>query len=380
MTEKAAYDKKANIPQIRKSKAPGLQIIELQRAFGTEYFITATTHGEESAPAMFQKAAQAVRQNRAQILSQEIFGIADSDGADGKAWREAFQGIQGPVTWLEDGYKIPLCGTHIWAIADAQVHRIETGGNLIGSWFVDSWAKYCRLGGILSGNNSASRNDQALHVITKLQDALHSVKMDYHEVFRTWFYNDNILQWYDDFNLVRNDIYQKWGIFDRLIPASTGVGGRNTAGAALVGGLLAVQPISDHCQIQAVLSPLQNPALDYGSSFSRAVELALPDHRRIFVSGTASINPEGKTVHIGDPKSQVKLTMEVVFAILKSRGMDWSDVTRALAYFKYAQDAPLFERYRNDNQVPDFPVVIVENDICRDDLLFELEVDAVRLQ
>ena len=380
MAEKSAYDKKSDPPQIRKTITPGLQVIELQRAAGTEYFITAIPHGDESAHAVFQKAAQAVRQNHAQIISQEIFGIADSDGTAGNGWRQAFQGIQGPVTWLEDGHKVPLCGTHVWAIADAQVNRIESVGKVIGSWFADPWAKYCRLGGILPGNNFASRNDQALHVMSKLQDALHSANMNYQQVFRTWFYNDNILQWYDDFNLVRNDVYQKWGIFERLVPASTGVGGRNTTGAAIVGGLLAVQPTSDHCRVQAVVSPLQKPALDYGSSFSRAVELVLPDHRRIFVSGTASIDPEGDTVHIGDPKAQVQLTMEVVFAILQSRNMDWADVTRALAYFKHAQDAPLFAQYRNDNQIPDFPVVITENDICRDDLLFELEVDAVRLQ
>jgi len=71
--------------------------------------------------------------------------------------------------------------------------------------------------------------------------------------------------------------------------------------------------------------------------------------------------------------------MDVVFAILESRHMDWADVTRALAYFKHAHDAHLFEQYRKDNQIPDFPVVIAENDICRDDLLFELEVDAICL-
>ena len=379
MTEKSACDKKANPPQIRKTRAPGLQVIELQRAAGTEYFITAIPHGDESPHAIFQKAAQAVRQNHAQVISQEIFGIADADGTAGNAWRQAFQGIQGPVTWLEDGHNVPLCGTHIWAIADARVNRVESAGKLIGSWFADPWAKYCRLGGILPDDNSASRFEQASNVIKKLLRILQAEKMNYQQVFRTWFYNDNILQWYDDFNHVRNDIYQKWGVFDRLVPASTGVGGRNTTDAALVGGLLAVQPKSDECRVQAVISPLQNPALDYGSSFSRAVEISLPDHRRIFVSGTASIDPEGNTVHRDDPQAQVKLTMEVVCAILESRNMDWADVTRALAYFKHAQDAHLFEQYRKDNHIPDFPVVIARNDICRDDLLFELEVDAIRL-
>jgi len=47
-------------------------------------------------------------------------------------------------------------------------------------------------------------------------------------------------------------------------------------------------------------------------------------------------------------------------------------------YFKQAENTPLFARHLQDNRLPRFPAVIVENDICRDDLLFEIEVDAVK--
>jgi enamine deaminase RidA (YjgF/YER057c/UK114 family) len=108
------------------------------------------------------------------------------------------------------------------------------------------------------------------------------------------------------------------------------------------------------------------------------VQLDLPNHSRLYVSGTASIDPSGKTAHIGEPQAQVKLTMEVVYAILKSRGMGWDNVKRAMAYFKHAKDAPIFRKYCTENNLADFPAVIVENDICRDELLFEIEVDAIR--
>ena len=126
-----------------------------------------------------------------------------------------------------------------------------------------------------------------------------------------------------------------------------------------------------------VPSPLQSSATQYGSSFSRAVELELPDLRRLYISGTASIDEQGKTVFIGDTAGQVRQTMEVVQAILHSREMDWGDVTRSLVYFKRGTDAPLFEKHRQENGVPPFPAITVENDICRDELLFEIEVDAV---
>ena len=164
-----------------------------------------------------------------------------------------------------------------------------------------------------------------------------------------------------------------------MVRASTGVGGSSPAGAAVVANLFAVERKSDKVRIEALPSPLQCPALDYGSSFSRAVELAVPGLRRVLVSGTASIAPGGETAHVGDVDAQLELTMDVVLAILESRGMGWKDVTRGIAYFKECEDAPAWDKYRARVSLPDMPVVVAQNHICRDDLLFEIEVDAAVL-
>jgi len=66
--------------------------------------------------------------------------------------------------------------------------------------------------------------------------------------------------------------------------------------------------------------------------------MTLPGCRRLLVSGTAGIDRSGKTVYVGDVKLQTEFTMEVVGAILESRGMDFSNVTRGIGYFKYAKD------------------------------------------
>jgi enamine deaminase RidA (YjgF/YER057c/UK114 family) len=163
-----------------------------------------------------------------------------------------------------------------------------------------------------------------------------------------------------------------------LVPASTGIGGRNANGSALTGGLLAVEPKSEDLRVFAVPSPLQCPALEYGSSFSRAVEFQASAHRRLFVSGTASIEPGGETVHVGDVDKQIDTTMQVVAAILESRDMDWADVIRGSAYVKHPEDAPAYSRYCAAKSLPDIPVTLTNNAICRDNLLFEIEVDAAR--
>ena len=56
--------------------------------------------------------------------------------------------------------------------------------------------------------------------------------------------------------------------------------------------------------------------------------------------------------------------------------MSWAVVARVMAYFKDIDEADVLERYCLDKGLPDLPVVVSSADICRDDLLFEIEVDA----
>ena len=110
----------------------------------------------------------------------------------------------------------------------------------------------------------------------------------------------------------------------------------------------------------------------------RAVEIDQPGSRLLTISGTASIEPGGETVHLDDTKKQIELTMEVVHEILKSRNMDWEDTARAIAYFKDDSEAYMLEEYCIENNLPELPVAISHADVCRHDLLFEIELDAVK--
>jgi len=364
---------------IRKNTSTDLQIITLNRGTFREYFMTSTSGSKKSSRSLFQEMAEAVRERKACVISQDVFGVPDKDGSGMRMLKEAMGDINAPVTWLEDGHTADLYGAHLRAVSGPSVERLRLDGRIVGSVFEDNYARYCYLGGLLPGSANLSRSEQARMIFDRMDELLGVAGMDFNHVVRTWFYNNDILDWYGDFNRVRDDFFHNKGIYNGLVPASTGVGGCNSTGRALVSGLLAVKAKNKEVRIFEVRSPLQSAALEYGSSFSRAVELDLPDHRRLYISGTASIDPDGITAHVGDPGAQVRLTMQVVHAILDSRGMDWTDVTRGLAYFKRAEDAPLFEEYLANSKVQPFPVVIAENCICRDDLLFEIEVDAVRI-
>lgn len=358
----------------------GLYAARLSCGGVDELFVTAVPYGSVHLRTMFEHAMGIVRGADATVLRQDIFGIPAEPDDGMRALEEVCGAHNWPVTWLEEGAGAgtALTGTHFQAVSGAPVDRIHAGGRVIGTVFENEHARYCRLGDICADDVSRPRTEQAREAFGKMEAALGQAEMDFSQVARTWLYLDDILSWYDDFNEVRTQFFNERGVFDGVVPASTGVGGSNAAGAALVADVLAVKPKNDTARVFAVPSPLQCPAPEYGSSFSRAVEIEAPDSRRVLVSGTASIDAEGRTVHIGNMRKQVELSMDVVHAILESRGMDWIDVTRAIAYVKHGPGAETYRRYCADRGLPLLPVVVAENDICRDDLLFEIEVDAVQ--
>lgn len=365
---------------VKKQTAPGLFVAGLSRSSVEELFVTSVMGKGEQLQELFEKALATVRRKNATILAQDIFIPPSMKNQVTPALSNACGGIDWPVTTILNATysgAVPSA-TQIHAVAaQGGLRRIELDGQIVGSVFQDDFGRHCRLAGINSTDVSSSRTQQARRVFEKIEAALHEGGMEFSNVIRTWLWLDDILAWYGRFNKVRNDFFTERNVYDGLVPASTGMGGKNRVGAALIADAYAVQPRDESVQAFAVPSPLQCPALEYGSSFSRAVELKMPDHRRLFISGTASVGRDGKTVHLDDVPAQIGTTMKVVGAILESRRMNWTDVTRAVAYVKHAKDTPAFTDYWAQNSLDDLPVVIAENDICRDNLLFEIEVDAV---
>jgi enamine deaminase RidA (YjgF/YER057c/UK114 family) len=355
----------------------GHHLVTVPTADARDLFLSLAALPGESPAQLFQRLYQFTEtQPSLRILRQDVFGVLGGGPAD-PAYR--LNGSEWPMTWVEqgNGQGSPVAGVQVHAVTGLAVKPLKLRGHTVGVCYEDAVARHCLLAGLRPADAQASRGAQTRQVLDAIEEALALAGMSFADVYRTWFFLDDILDWYDEFNVVRNDFFRSRRVYDRLVPASTGVGGRNAAGTALVADLLAVQPRGAGVSLLAVPSPLQCPALEYGSSFSRAVELALPGQRRLFVSGTASIHPDGRTAHVGDPAAQVALTMEVVEAILRSRTLGWEDVTRAIGYFKHMDDAPLFDRWCATRGLPPMPVILAKNDICRDDLLFELELDAV---
>ncbi len=310
----------------------------------------------------------------AQIIGQFTFaGCQHFDTIDALAW---------PSSWLQgDACKSgEVSAIQVVAISGVELTPIKLDGKTVGYSYEDENARYCRLFGLQPADLSASREEQTLSLFERMAESLEQCGMVFTDTVRTWLYLDKLLEWYDEFNVVRTKFFEDYGVFDKMVPASTGIGACNPQGAAITADLIAVVPKNDSVTVEAVESPLQESALDYRSSFSRAAEVGYPTHRTIYISGTASIEPKGATVHLDDPVKQIELTMEVVEAILKSRDMDWCDVTRGIGYFKSDTYVEIYKNYCETNNLPEFPLAISHADVCRDNLLFEIEVDATKVK
>lgn len=324
------------------------------------------------------RLALALQEFEADIVHLMVFGNINAHSAVTEALMRILGNIDWPVTWVEGAAcdDSPLAGLQAFAFSGGQVRRIRLGRRVVSSVFEDGAFRHCLLGGLLPEENSSSGADQTKQTLDRLEKALVQSGFLFSDLIRTWFYLDGMLDWYDDFNQVRTQAYSGIEFRTGSLPASTGIGGRNPAATALVAGAWAVRPLNGAARVQEVPSPLQCPAPAYGSSFSRAMEISSPAGCRLFVSGTASIAPDGRTLWQRDARKQIAQTMHVVEAILQSRGLSWSELTRATAYFKHRADARFFGEWCAARGGFSPAVVLANCDVCRDDLLFELELDA----
>jgi len=345
---------------------------------GSEVTITATPVPREGIMELFGRLAAALHELDANLVHLMVFGNVAAEPAGTEAMRRIFGALDWPVTWVDgsacDGQ--PIAGLQAFAVMGREVQRIRQNGGVIGSVYEDGTFRHCRLGGLGPNQLSAPRGEQTKQTLDNLGAALASGGFGFADVMRTWFYLDDILSWYGEFNQARTQVYSGIKFRTGSLPASTGIGARNCAAAALTVGAWAVQPLSPAGRVEEVASPLQCPAPCYGSSFSRATEISSPAGRALTVSGTASISPDGRTLWVGDVRQQLSQTMQVVEKILQARRFEWADVTRATAYFKHRADAPALAEWSAENSSLPPLAVASHCDICRDDLLFEIEVDA----
>jgi enamine deaminase RidA (YjgF/YER057c/UK114 family) len=343
------------------------------------FTLTFTPEPREELSALCRRIATCLDERKATPLHFLVFGNSHAAPAGMAALEKSFGRVNFPVTWVEgaDCGGKPVAGIQLYAFT-GDVERIERHGEVVGSVFTEDGARQCFVGGLMHSDPTLPAAEQTRQTLGELQATLALAGFELADTVRTWFFLENILKWYDDFNRARTKIYSGVKFRTGSLPASTGVGAKNPAGSALALAAWAFRPLIKTARAEEIASPLQCPAPAYGSSFSRAMEIYTEHSRRLFISGTASIAPGGRTLWVGDVRKQIELSMDVVEAILRSRGCSFADVARATAYFRHPADAEFFSEWMAANKLGQMPVVAAQCDVCRDDLLFELEAEAER--
>jgi len=127
-----------------------------------------------------------------------------------------------------------------------------------------------------------------------------------------------------------------------------------------------------------------NEAYDYPTkvSFVRGMRVDLDNCTMLFISGTASVNEEGLSIHDGDIKAQTRRTFTNITALLEAEGADWHDMVRTTCYLADFRHYDEFNEVRNafyeEQGLDPLPAsTCIEARICRPELLVEIEAIAM---
>ena len=127
-----------------------------------------------------------------------------------------------------------------------------------------------------------------------------------------------------------------------------------------------------------------NEAYDYPSrvSFVRGMHVELDNCVMLFISGTASVDENGASIHQGDVRAQTRRTFTNIKALLESENADWHDIVRTTCYLADFRDYEAFNEIRNEFYEEEglHPVpasTCIEARICRPELLVEIEAIAI---
>lgn len=253
------------------------------------------------------------------------------------------------------------------------------------------------LGFALFSTDTRSAAESAFEQMKGILDA---EGMSFNNLVRQWNYIGNILeekkgfQNYQIFNEVRSEYYGKYRTVHGY-PAATGIGMK-------LGGVTI-----DFCAVmtneKVMVKPIENPnqvnAYEYGQQvlkgvsgkgksvkhppqFERALFLKENFKSTLLISGTASIIGQD-TIGIDDVEKQTMVTIENINKLTDQRRIgqsitntdtEWGKFILLRVYIKNQDDFSKVKTICTD-QFPDVPAIFIKSDICRDNLLVEIEAE-----
>jgi enamine deaminase RidA (YjgF/YER057c/UK114 family) len=213
-----------------------------------------------------------------------------------------------------------------------------------------------------------------------------------HRILRMWNYVGNILK----LNKYDSSLFQNYQLLNNIryknfkhnhienFPSSTGIG-MNLGG--LITKTISIKE-NEKVKISSISNSLQKNAFEYGEEvlvgqgikypplFERALLVQINKDMQLFISGTASIIGQ-KSIGIGDIKTQTITTLSNINSLIKHANtfiIDQKpfDFKEFIVYIKNIEDYQIVKEIV-ETKVKNIPIIYTQADICRDELLVEME-------
>ncbi len=119
------------------------------------------------------------------------------------------------------------------------------------------------------------------------------------------------------------------------------------------------------------------------SSFSRGMRLDINGITILLISGTASIDEKGNSIHVGDFRAQTLRTYWNITGLLTAEGATWKDIVRTTCYLRdierdYAEFNEIRTQFFKEAGLDPLPASTgIQAILCRPELLIEMEAIAM---
>jgi enamine deaminase RidA (YjgF/YER057c/UK114 family) len=217
--------------------------------------------------------------------------------------------------------------------------------------------------------------EQAASMFREAERLLDRCGMGFRDVVRTWIHLRDIERDYGALNRARREFFRRHRI--EPMPASTGIQGVPFPAAHDVSLRLHAVRSNRPLDITPMSTPTLNEAWSYGADFSRGLSVTEANQVALYVSGTASLDAAGKTVHVGDFAAQVDRMLHNVASLLAQRGAGFGHLVSGVVYLRDPGDAPALRALCRQRGFEGFPCALVEARLCRPELLCETEAVAL---
>jgi enamine deaminase RidA (YjgF/YER057c/UK114 family) len=369
----------------------GIKVSSFSTLSGVEEFFMTGTAPEglsfrESLDELAASYRAALLDNNLDVSTQQFVRLMLSDSAneqEGLLESELFAMVRnGAVSMVEqspiDGGSVGFLAYHLKSATGSfrQEGNVDPGGFRNRSVCTKGQSYSLLWSTGFTGDAALNSETQTRQIFSSLASSLATHKMTVrNNTVRTWVYVRDIDNHYAGMVKARREYFESIGLTSKTrYIASTGIEGKNADCKSLVyvdalsiGGLMEEQIVR--------MEALRNlsSTIVYGVTFERGTRVRFGDRSHLYLSGTASIDKTGATLHPCDVRKQAERTFDNIKALLAPQGATMENIKYLTLYLRNPKHYPFIQDILAERLPETMPVIAVQAPVCRPGWLFEVD-------